>query len=92
MPLHEHRFDGLVVPAGTQLLIPKTSGNVDRGVVIRVRLEPAGLTAERPLVNPILAVRIVAHATLLGAIRARNRGCQHSSLLTIPENLLWDPP
>lgn len=63
-------------------------GNIDRRVVIGMGLQPAFLAAECPLIRSVFAVRVMAHAALLGTVRTDDRGCQDPTFLTIPENLL----
>jgi hypothetical protein len=69
MTLHEHGFDGCSVTALAQLPIPNAPGKIHRRIVIGVGREPAHLAAERPLIRSILAVRVMAHAALLGTVR-----------------------
>jgi hypothetical protein len=76
MTLHEHRFDGASVTASAQLGVPNTPRNVHRRIVISVCLEPAHLTAERPLIRSICAVGVMAHTALLGTVRTDDRGAR----------------
>ncbi len=90
MTLHKHGFDGASVTARAQWPIPNAPGKIHRCIVVSMGLEPAHLTAERPLIRSVLAVRIMAHAALLGTVRAADRGCLYPTFLTVPENLLWN--
>ena len=92
MTLHEHGFDGGSVTAGTQCSIPNAPTQVDRCVVVSVSLEPAHLTAERPLIRSILAVGVMAHAALLGTVRADDRGRHDPTFLAIPLDLGGNMP
>ncbi len=58
--------------------------------MVGMGLEPTHLTAERPLIRSILAVRVMTHTALLGTVRADDWGCLHPTFLTIPEYLLWN--
>jgi hypothetical protein len=82
MPLHEHGLDGFSVTAGTQYPIPHAPGKIHRRIVISMGLEAAHLTAERPLIGSVCAVGVMAHATLLGTVRADDRGGLHPTFLT----------
>ncbi len=90
MTLHEHGFDGASVTARAQLPIPDAPGKIHRCIVVSMGREPAHLTAERPLIRSVCAVRIMAHAALLGTVRAADRGCHDPTFLTVPEYLLWN--
>ena len=90
MTLHEHSLDGSSVTASAQLPIPNTPGDIHRRIVVSMGLEPAHLTAERPLIRSILAVRVMASTTLLGRIRTDDRSRLHPTFLTIPCNLPWN--
>ena len=90
MTRHEHGFDGASVMARAQLPIPNAPGKIHRRIVVSMGREPAHLTAERPLIRSVFAVRVMAHAALLGTVRADDRGCLHPTFLTVPENLLWN--
>ena len=90
MTLHKHGFDGCSVTARAQLPIPNAPGKIHRGIVVSMGLEPAHPAVERPLIRSVFAVRIMAHAALLGTVRADDRGCLHPTFLTVPENLLWN--
>ena len=88
MTFHEHGFDGCSVTARAQVPIPNAPGKIHRCIVVSMGREPAHLAVERPLIRSICAVRIMAHAALLGTVRADDRGRQNPTFLTIPENLL----
>src|SRR5258706_12082170 len=87
MTRHEHGFDGASVMARAQLPIPNASGKIHRCIVVSMGLEPAHLTAERPLIRSVFAVRVMAHTALLGRIRTDDRGGLDPTFLTIPEDL-----
>ena len=90
MTRHEQGFDGCSVMASAQLGVPNAPGKIHRRIVVSMGLEAAHLTAERPLIRSVCAVRAMAHATLLGRIRTADRGCHDPTFLTIPDNLARD--
>ena len=88
MALHEHSFDGVTIVTSVQLVVPNAPTGVGGGVNVSMLFETADLTAERPLIRSVFAVRVMAHTALLGRIRTDDRGRLYPTFLTIPDDLL----
>src|SRR5258708_3398597 len=90
MSFHKQELDSISVMTCLKSFISHATSEVYRCIVVYMCLETVRLTAERPLIRSIFAVRIVAHTTLLRRVGRDYRSCHPPSFFCVPLDLLWN--